>query len=565
MTRSSKGTRARGSKGAAGSGARRTDRRRAISELHRSNISSGLRFVTRLPYSGSTIAAATPFKDTPPDQWVREFLRSHENMTEDTFFLRHEKVHVMVNATQDELIAHLESYDREPMKAQPRWFRRRGHHVLSSAMRWAPGTFGSMENALSAEAISSLSLNWPAKPGPHYKLKGFATKRAAWDGGAMQETADVVASLLAGTPRIARCAAAGGRAKLTTKEKQSTTRGIGRLVWEMDVVDVAVSSLILAPINAWHQASSNITSLGDTHLYQGGSRLAKYFGYSKDDTSQFGVGTDARKLDSSLREWLTNCIFDHFRSGFSDGWDGKYDTLWSFIKQMHVGGRVHLPGGILFNVPTGMCSGAPFVSIVECYYTEFMHRMALIDCIRSQFRATFYGAATYLRKYLQIKCLGDDNWFTTPGAPFDLESVYRPVILSRSIQHRFGVEIRTDKTYSGRGLSAYYYLSRKLWGSWTSVREPRETLLRWKYAERRVPDVEASYVRAVGLWIDNPIAEVSWILETYLDWLEHCYGVTSSACQWDGLVNHQFAGLGVTVNHRPTYVEVLDLYYGEKP
>ena len=155
----------------------------------------------------------------------------------------------------------------------------------------------------------------------------------------MQETADVVASLLAGTPRIARCAAAGGRAKLTTKEKQSTTRGIGRLVWEMDVVDVAVSSLILAPINAWHQASSNITSLGDTHLYQGGSRLAKYFGYSKDDTSQFGVGTDARKLDSSLREWLTNCIFDHFRSGFSDGWDGKYDTLWSFIKQMHVGGK----------------------------------------------------------------------------------------------------------------------------------------------------------------------------------------------------------------------------------
>jgi hypothetical protein len=422
-------------------------------------------------------------------------------------------------------------------------------------MEFPEGAFGSLRDALSVDSISTIPLKWKKKPGPRWKTLGFTSKREAWDGGARKDTENTISSLLRGELRAPWPASAGGRAKLSTKAKAATTAGLGRLVWEMDVVDVAVGTLIITPINEWLSSHPNITSIGKTFLFNGGLRHARHFGYDK-RPNQLGVGTDARKLDSSLLAWLVREIINRFRRGFTDGADPIYDVLWTFLADLHVGGRVFMPDNAFYQVCTGSCSGAPFVSLLECYYTAYCHLYGLTDLLMSRASLSFHRASRIVHANIIILALGDDNWFTSRCPEF-LEVIWDLAAFRSVSKRRFDLDIHLHKSYQGRGLDSFYYLSKSLSGA-VPTRSLATTLERWKYPERLVSGPEASYERTAGLMLDNPILPAYEILASYLDFLEQEYNVDPSSLEFAEDYTALTAGISL---RRFEYGEILNLYF----
>jgi hypothetical protein len=467
----------------------------------------------------------------------------------------------MGNATEEALYQHLGFFDRPEFPDAPRWFKRRGHHILDNIMQFQPGAFGRLADALSSEAIESLSLRWSKGSGPRYKKKGFKSKGEAWKNGAKEELVRDVSALLGGSFRAPHPACAGGRGKLSTKAKIRLAQQLGRLVWEMDVVDVGIGTLVLQPINAWHRGNPNITSVGKTFFYNGGQHHSRYFGYDRDERL-FGVGTDARKLDSSLRGWLVREIFKRFRRGFVDGHDATYDVLFEFLCQLHIGGDIYMPGGAFWRVGTGSCSGAPFVSMMECYYTGFIHQYGLVEMLQSHKGWYFRKCARYIARHLRILCLGDDNWFTVNG-PIPLEHFWCLRRFRALTLFRFGVEIHITKSHQGHGLGAFFYLSRKLDEECNTYRDLSVTLERWKYPENKMLNPSKSYVRAAALMADNPTITVAVLMCDYMAFLRRKYKVVPGLCDWvDDFV---FREADVNVTDATQYGDILLLYRTERP
>lgn len=512
----------------------------------------------------------SPFPETPPDKYVREFLLERSDrayLTDEERYLLGEWDWCMVNANVDQLYRHLGHFNHPVHQTMPRWFRRSGRKVFDAWFRSIPkGAFGLLEQHLTHQKVIELKLEWQAGPGPLAREAGCKTKRDAWHGLCYrEETCDDLDRLLSNQTLFPRPACPGGRGKLTQykKREENPNASFGRLVWEMDTRDVALAMLSLNPVTSYFARHDHGLAIGKTYLYRGSTRYFRYFRYHQ-NPGIYGAGVDLRRMDSTVPNWWTEYLITRMREKFVDGLDERYDEYFAYLINLHCGGELFMPDGVWVSVPEGSCSGCPWVQVIQSILSVILTACGITREICRGVGRKVKRVAAYVFSHLRIQTLGDDQWFTWDGGYQSCVSVRG---IARCADEIFQMEVSQEKSQEGRGVGCYFFLSRKLTPlGLLSYRDPLETLLRWKYSEVLIRGPDESYAHALGLLLDNPHPEVHPVLEDYLEWLEYRWGVDPDAIDLKRFSHSDMlypitAALGTTKVQRLNYREILSLYF----
>jgi hypothetical protein len=332
-------------------------------------------------------------------------------------------------------------------------------------------------------------MQWSKNPGPAYASRGYNTKAEAWAKGAKESCLEHMAKMDENT--LPYLSSSGGRAKLTTREKYHSKkkRGdpVGRFIRMVDVRDVAFAHVAKKALEVHNDWSTWDTALNLSYFNDGGWEYANYFHYTT-DPDIFGCGLDLKRCDANFPTQLSRKILDRLLNLLPA--DQVTPVRRNYLYKIHCDGFVLNPSSAhIMAVRHGLCSGAPFVSLIESLGVTTMTKVA----IRWHTRESSQSLADRLR----IRALGDDQWFTLRGKPVG-QSVLSPLY-----RELFGQTIGPD-TPEGMGIGAYEFLGKRLTeGRYHPWRSTNETCLLLKFPERPVNSAAQSLARAIGHLVDN--------------------------------------------------------------
>lgn len=331
-------------------------------------------------------------------------------------------------------------------------------------------------------------IEWEKHPGPLFSDGGVRTKREAWD---LTGRVEVLRQLRNNHfDRAPYMSGSGGRAKLTSVDKyeEKMRRGdpVGRFIRIVDVRDVVLCHSVKKALEEVYDWSDFGTALGESYFHNGGRKFAEYFRYTE-QPNIYGCGIDFKRCDANFPLRLSKLIFDRLFANFT------LKQLPQQVRDYIV--RVHCSGTVLsptrrheIEIGHGLCSGAPFVSLVESIGVQLMTKV----CIRAHLGLT----AQQLDERLRIKALGDDQWLTFVGGALDQQT------LGGYFKRLFGQEIGPDPP-EGHGIAAFEFLGKRLSEHFVPYRDERETYRLLILPERPVDLPEQSLARAVGHLVDN--------------------------------------------------------------
>jgi hypothetical protein len=460
--------------------------------------------------------------------------------------------HVMVLSTPEQQMLHMNLYNHEEHLMLDDTVARLEEAVdLIMANLVGVDVDWSLEEAIQSISLPSNDINWSTHPGPELRARGYRTKGDAWP----HVVNEVVqrADDLRNDHRQPFLSASGGRAKLTTLDKYEQKMGqgepVGRFIRMVDLRDVALCTTVKKALESQNDWSSFGTALGESYFHNGGRKYADFFGYIS-DPDRWGCGLDLKKCDAFFPQLLSNMIFDRLFGAFDDNQLPYH--LREYIKEVHCHGQVVGSDRNVYSLDHGLCSGAPFTSLVESLGVQALTMVAI-----SRHEGT--DVSTVFRE-LKIKTLGDDQWFTYPR-PIGRAHL-GPLYLSL-----FGLEI--GETPEGYGLEAYEFLGKKLDFHFRPYRESDTTFYQLRFPERPVDSASQSLARAVGHLVDNFNNDnVRYAVRQYIALLQSFYpGLTYTATDLrpylreDGMYQLFQTEVSMNFTSVPSDAEISSLYF----
>jgi len=496
--------------------------------------------ISKFNFSGGV----SPYPRTQPDKFVRSFLQNahesgeNEHVHEDSAYWANTEDYVTVNAIAESHLQHLSHFDRQRDPRAPRFFRRHGGRLMRKLLPTL--RCGSLKDLVKNGCMDNLPLNYGSGAGVRYRYHGYKTKLEAWHNGAREESYRRLSAIMNGEAIDRLPARSAGRAKRTyTSKATDPTASLGRLVWEVDVCDVAIGTLIADPLNKQFKARKDFSGpfIGKSWCNGGAEEIYKGFGYHR-NTNLAGRGVDIKRQDASMRDWFWRAFFHEYVAHcFTDGTSERYQHLWDYLTELHSGGGVVLSGGFIAHVLDGAPSGTPFVTMGESCLTYIMCALASAASLSEIHHMTrwFIGEIERRLKRVGFVCstLGDDSWIVHQRGDVLADVSLDHITKVFSI---FGMNISPDKTHEGYGPEEMYYLSyhfcgfgamHKLYGvqPHLPIRHVYEALHIWCYPETHVHDPDQSYIRCFGHMLSNPDPDLFDTYNTYLKHLERDYDV----------------------------------------
>jgi hypothetical protein len=452
-----------------------------------------------------------------PDRYVESFLSEFYP----DYWLRANDDWCMVGSTRDQQYAHLRQFDRLPHDVDD--------EVLVMCDEELELFFKDLPQIPLPKFISLDGLNWSASPGYQWIQKGnWRTKSEAWIGGAGQCYKERLSELLNNnTELIPFPHLAGGRGKLVNREKarRKLNKGeaVGRLIQMSDVVDVALCSHWSYPLHKLFSSADFGIAMGKSWTHEGAEHYIDMFNYTHE--RRWSLGLDFRKYDGNVPTFLVKRIFKRLRSMFIDGRSPRYDAYWQYMEDMHMRANIIMSDGFEFQLPHGLSTGCPFVSLIQSIATLMILRVST----RILLEKSQYGIShdCFQKIDYRDQSLGDDSWLSMiyTDELRDLLSVeqYSTIILDA-----FGVTVSVDKTYSGTTYKDMYFLGKhvKLHRMrcipWRPI---EETYRRWYWPEHDIKTPQHSFDRTYGLMFDNAFCPDLRILVEYLSWLRATHDI----------------------------------------
>jgi len=423
--------------------------------------------------------------------------------------LAEDEENIMVLATAEEQHLHLNLFDHPEHK-----WRKEVEDVVDL---WIHSTLGDLPfvpddwDIISAleTALEDGVIEGKKHPGPLWRDLGFKNKEEAWLGGALGQSVTIALRLQNGEDLDPRLSGPGGRAKLTTKikyeKKVANGDPVGRFIRMVDVCDVAIAGVLKKALDSiidWSQW----TALGLSYFAGGGRQYAEYFRYDVHPDIE-GCGLDMSKCDARFPVLLTEKLMWHLFKCFN----GKISKqTMQYVIRVHCDSICVDPKlSTVRTIKHGLCSGAPFTSLLES-----LGVLCMTDC------CLFFWNGRW-RSDLRLKSLGDDQWMTATDDLPDT-SEFRTLMWDL-----FGQIINED-TPRGIGINEYEFLGKRLTPQYFPWRDDEETVLQLVYPEREVQTVEQSFARGCGLLIDNFFnRDARYALRHHLNYLYDNYGVDS--------------------------------------
>jgi hypothetical protein len=463
--------------------------------------------------------------------------------------------HVMVLSTPEQQMLHMNLFMHEEHPIDDRILARLNRAVNKILEGIEPvDPDWTMDSAIRGVSTTDDTCNWESHPGPELRSRNFRTKADAWPR-VMEETVRRVSDVQTSSRRP-YLSATGGRAKLSTLEKyeRKTRAGepVGRFIRMVDLRDVVICGVAKSALEEQNDWSNFGTALGESYFHNGGRRYAEYFGYTANPCI-WGCGLDLKKCDAHFPLKLSEMIFDKLFSRFTEAQLPL--SVRDYIKAVHCNGSVIGADRNVYNISHGLCSGAPFTSLIESIGVQALTFVAI---------AELEGTLESVMESIRIKTLGDDQWFTYPREVGQAELGPQYLLL-------YGLEI--GETPEGRGLAHYEFLGKFLTEDFRPYRPETVTYYQLRFPERPIESASQSLARAVGHLIDNfcnlsarhVVREYILLLKSFYPGLAYTAADLAPFLREDGMYQLFQARTQIQFVSVPTDAEIEELYFGDSP
>lgn len=421
-------------------------------------------------------------------------------------------------------IEHLNHYDRPMVRP----FCSLSMNVATRRMRERMQYLRSKLNIrMSDLRIEDIDVPWSSHPGIGYgpdAKKGDESIRTACFLNARVALDQLFEGLWV-PPRIAQ---AGGRAALRLVDGVQKVKK-GRLVWNVAFRDFLICAFTAQTITKMvGEDPIMCTGLGLSYAHKGVieqlfDRIGGYKNYEDIDLPRY---------DSSISPEYTASLIAMVRTLFIDD-SPIYDTYWEFVYHSVAKRAILMQDGTVLQPHVGMASGNPFVPVLESLLSVIVAESFCLSAMANGGEDILKYSSPFVFKPFTVCCSGDNM---TIGHNIDKRYLNFPH-LRKEVDLYFNVELTEDKHSTsksfftdvdphGRMVSeGCKYLSKRFYGylPYRTYVETTSILLNPEYG---ISNPFWSFLRAYGLWFDNPANEsVLDLLEDFMRWLQHKYKV----------------------------------------
>lgn len=134
------------------------------------------------------------------------------------------------------------------------------------------------------------------------------------------------------------------------------------------------------------------------------------------------VAGDYSGFDKSANISIGNCIVDIINDFYDDGPENALIRRTLFIE---VYNSVHIKGSVIYTWHTGMPSGNPLTTLVNCFYNALVIRLSWISCNARQL-----SSAKNFNKHIRMICYGDDNIISVDD---DSKEIFSPKQIAEAL------------------------------------------------------------------------------------------------------------------------------------
>lgn len=324
-------------------------------------------------------------------------------------------------------------------------------------------------------------------------------------------------------PKIAQ---AGGRAALRLVDGVKNVKK-GRLVWNVAYRDFLMCAYTAQSITrAVGDDPFMCTGLGMSYAHEGVIKelFERIGGYSHYED------IDLPRYDSSISPEYTASLIDMVRGIFVDD-SPKYDTYWEFVYHAVAKRSILMQDGIVLQPLVGMASGNPFVPVLESLLSVILAESFCLSALHKRGDDIRKYKSPFSPKPFTVCCSGDNmsighnisREYMCYEHIVDDVDIYLNVTLMKdkhSTCDQFFTTVRADGTIMSEGCK---YLSKRFHGylPYRTYVETTSILLNPEYG---ISNPYWSFLRAFGLWFDNPgNVQVLNMLEDFMRWLHDKY------------------------------------------
>ncbi|ALO50128.1 putative RdRp [Penicillium aurantiogriseum bipartite virus 1] len=405
--------------------------------------------------------------------------------------------------------------------------------------------------------------------GMEYADMGMKTRKEA-DPVAQQDAEWAYDRLLAGHHVSPHDVRLGGRGKVTQHKRtevEQSPPAVGRLILMLSQRDLKLCGITEKLLTSAYLDAKWPISVGDSWFHEGTHGFYKRF---RNYTNYYCL--DAKKYDAFLDPWLIKIAINIIREQFVDGREPAYDAYWRFVEESLISAPICRDDGIRLQKNVGTTSGHSHNTLLQSICTLIVGYGVFISLNPELSDAEIKSA-------VHMESLGDDNISATkdPLPEFSVEQI------AGKAWDIFGIDWFGKKSFATTAVvdvtplqfqGVQYlgkYFRREEYptedgpvGVVIPYRPFGETFLRLLYPEYGTLDVEQTWLRVLGNYIDaagNPVTE-RW-LQGLLDWLEP--QVEATFAQWPSnflrMVSRDYTGVGVEVPRpeRMSYEQWRDL------